>query len=234
MSPNTQHSYRDALRMLLPFISTRVGKELDLLEVCDISADVVRSFLTHVDEQRKVTIQTRNQRLAAIHSLARFIAELSPQHVAWYGGIRTVPSKERAVDSSRIWRNQKSKQCWPYPILPRLLAIGTTRCCCSCITRELGPVKQQACALLISTLARDQMEQRACASRGKEARYDTVLPGRTTAQEFARLIEGRFEKDRGVSESPWKTTHAVWHICDGEGLRRPSRQTCAVTSVKMR
>lgn len=93
MSPNTQHSYRDALRMFLPFIALRARKELDRLQVEDMSADAVRAFLKHIEEQRKVSIQTRNQRLAAIHSLARFIAELSPQHVAWYGGIRTVPFK---------------------------------------------------------------------------------------------------------------------------------------------
>jgi integrase/recombinase XerD len=96
MSLNTQHSYRDALKMFLPFIAVRARKELDCLEVQDMSADAVRSFLKHVEEQRKVSIQTRNQRLAALHSLARFIAELSPQHVAWYGGIRTVPFK-RAI-----------------------------------------------------------------------------------------------------------------------------------------
>src|SRR5437016_5844927 len=93
MSPNTQCSYRDALRLFLPFVAKRMGKELDRLEVQDLSPDTVRSFLKHVEEQRKVSVQTRNQRLAAIHSLARFIAERSPQHVAWYGGIRTVPFK---------------------------------------------------------------------------------------------------------------------------------------------
>jgi integrase/recombinase XerD len=93
MSPNTQHSYRDALRMLLPFIAERAGKQLDCLQVEDMSADAVRAFLMHIESQRKVSVQTRNQRLAAIHSLARFIAELNPQHVAWYGEIRTVPFK---------------------------------------------------------------------------------------------------------------------------------------------
>ena len=40
------------------------------------------------------SINTRNQRLAAIHALARFIAEHSPQHVAWAGEVRTVPFKK--------------------------------------------------------------------------------------------------------------------------------------------
>jgi site-specific recombinase XerD len=41
-----------------------------------------------------VSISTRKQRLAAIHALARFIAENSPQHVARAGEVRTIPCKK--------------------------------------------------------------------------------------------------------------------------------------------
>jgi len=43
---------------------------------------------------RKCGIATRNQRLAAIHALARFVAENSPEHIAWCGEIRSVPFKK--------------------------------------------------------------------------------------------------------------------------------------------
>jgi site-specific recombinase XerD len=39
-------------------------------------------------------VATRNQRLAAIRSLAHFISLHSPEHVAWYGRIRDVPFKK--------------------------------------------------------------------------------------------------------------------------------------------
>jgi integrase/recombinase XerD len=32
--------------------------------------------------------------LAAVHALARFVAEHSPEHIAWYGQIRSVPFKK--------------------------------------------------------------------------------------------------------------------------------------------
>jgi len=41
-------------------------------------------------------ITTRNQRLGAIHSLAKFIAMHSPQHVSWCTDIRNVPFKKIA------------------------------------------------------------------------------------------------------------------------------------------
>lgn len=94
LSHNTQQSYRDTLTMLLPFVADRAETPLDRLRVIDVSANRVRAFLTHLEQVRKVSISTRNQRLASIHALARFIAEHSPQHVAWAGEVRTVPFKK--------------------------------------------------------------------------------------------------------------------------------------------
>jgi integrase/recombinase XerD len=94
LSPNTQRSYRDTLALLLPIIAAQVHKPLDRLEVADLSAGHVRLFLAHLEQARGVSVATRNQRLAAVHSFARFIAECSPQHVAWYGEIRNVRFKK--------------------------------------------------------------------------------------------------------------------------------------------
>ena len=94
LSYNTQQSYRDTLTMLLPFVAEQANKPLDHLQVVDVSANRVRAFLAHLEQSRKVSISTRNQRLAAIHALGRFIAEHSPQHVAWAGEVRTVPFKK--------------------------------------------------------------------------------------------------------------------------------------------
>jgi site-specific recombinase XerD len=38
-------------------------------------------------------VATRNQRLAAIHSLARFVGLHSPEHIEWCGQLRTIPPK---------------------------------------------------------------------------------------------------------------------------------------------
>jgi site-specific recombinase XerD len=61
--------------------------------VIDVSSDVVRLFLQHLEESRKCGVATRNQRLAAVHSLARFIGLHSPEHIVWCGQLRTIPPK---------------------------------------------------------------------------------------------------------------------------------------------
>src|SRR3974377_1996346 len=70
LAQNTQRSYRDTLRLLLPAIARRARKTVDRLIVTDVSADRVRQFLIDLEERRGCTITTRNQRLAAIHALA--------------------------------------------------------------------------------------------------------------------------------------------------------------------
>ena len=94
LARNTQRSYRDTLRLLLPFAAARVRKKIDRLSVEDLSADCIRAFLLDVEEKRGCSAATRNQRLSAIHSLAHFIGMRSPEHVQWCGEIRAILFKK--------------------------------------------------------------------------------------------------------------------------------------------
>ena len=94
LARNTQRSYRDTFRLLLPTIARRARKPIDRLAVTDLSADRVRQFLIELEEKRGCAIVTRNQRLAAIHALASYIGLHAPELVEWCGQVRTVPFKK--------------------------------------------------------------------------------------------------------------------------------------------
>lgn len=94
LSINTQKSYRDALALLLPFVSDRLHKQVDRLTVVDLSSDVVRAFLANIEDDRNCSVATRNQRLSSIHSLARFIGVRSPEYVSWCSDVRSIPLKK--------------------------------------------------------------------------------------------------------------------------------------------
>jgi integrase/recombinase XerD len=94
LAPNTQRSYRDTLRLLLPFLARSARKGVDRLAVLDLSSERVRRFLAEVEEKRGCGVATRNQRLAAIRSLAQFIGLRNPEYVEWCGQIRTIPFKK--------------------------------------------------------------------------------------------------------------------------------------------
>src|SRR5581483_679422 len=94
LARNTQRSYRDTLRLLLPFVAQRARRPVDRLRVEDLTAERLRQFLAELEAKRGCGIGTRNQRLAALRSLAHFIGLNSPEHVAWCAAVRSVPFKK--------------------------------------------------------------------------------------------------------------------------------------------
>jgi len=96
LAHNTQKSYRDALQQFLPFIARAAHRQIERLRVEDVSPARARAFLQDLEKTRKCGIATRNQRLAAIRSFARFIGLRSPEHLEWSGQIRTIASKKIA------------------------------------------------------------------------------------------------------------------------------------------
>jgi site-specific recombinase XerD len=91
---NTQRSYRDMLTLLLPFLAQKRKKPVDRLTVVDLSPKLARLFLGQLEQKRRCQVTTRNQRLGALHALARFVGEHSPEHVDWCAQIRLIPYKK--------------------------------------------------------------------------------------------------------------------------------------------
>jgi integrase/recombinase XerD len=91
---NTQRSYRDCLALLLPFLASKVEQPIDRLTTEHLSVEHVGLFLRYLEETRHCAITTRNQRLAAIHSLPHFIGIHCPEQLAWCGEMRRIPFKK--------------------------------------------------------------------------------------------------------------------------------------------
>jgi integrase/recombinase XerD len=81
MSPHTVRSYRDAIVLLLQFLSSHVGRRVERLEIPDLTADRVIRFLKFLETDRHNGIATRNSRLGAIHVFARFLASERPEYL---------------------------------------------------------------------------------------------------------------------------------------------------------
>ena len=90
LARNTQQSYRDTIRLLILFVAAAQRKQVEALVIADVTADRLGEFLTHIEQARKCGVSTRNQRLAAVHALVRFIAQRNPEQLAWCAEICTV------------------------------------------------------------------------------------------------------------------------------------------------
>jgi site-specific recombinase XerD len=92
LSRNTITSYRDALHQLLTFAETK-GRSIDSLKIEEITDTLVCDFLLYLESTKCCLIQTRNQRLAAIHSFSKYVATSEPQYVYWYYKLKSIPIK---------------------------------------------------------------------------------------------------------------------------------------------
>jgi integrase/recombinase XerD len=99
MSRHTIRSYRDAMILFLKFAASDCKRGIEALELVHVTPDRVGRFLTFLERDRKNSIQTRNARLAAIHTFARFLIAENPQHMAALQQVLGIPFKRGARDS---------------------------------------------------------------------------------------------------------------------------------------
>jgi site-specific recombinase XerD len=92
-SHHTVCAYRDAWRQLLPFVAGRQGKTVSALDLQDITADEVIAFLQYLEDERRVSLRTRNCRLAAIRSFFSYAASREPAAAAQVSAILGIPLK---------------------------------------------------------------------------------------------------------------------------------------------
>lgn len=193
-SSNTQRSYRDTLAMLLPFISAQAGKPLDRLDVIDLSASWVRLFLVHLEQKRRVSVTTRNQRLAAIRSLARFVAERSPQHVAWYGEVKTVPFKK--TTRNLICYLEKSEVEALLAVPDCTTTTGQRNHALLLFLYNSGARASEAAGLAVADLDLTTTATPSVRILGKGMKERRCPLWRKTATELAQLVKGRSQRER--------------------------------------
>lgn len=93
MSIHTIYSYRDAILLFLRFICAQNKKSIEKLGFDDFTVKQVELFLGYLEKERHNQIATRNARLSALHTLARFIASEQPEWLEEMQRILGIPFK---------------------------------------------------------------------------------------------------------------------------------------------
>lgn len=92
-SAHTVAAYRDTFRLLLSFANKQLGKQPSELELEDLNAPFIATFLVHLEKVRANAVRTRNARLAAIHSFFRYAALGEPRCAAMIQRVLAIPHK---------------------------------------------------------------------------------------------------------------------------------------------
>ena len=98
-SPHTIASYRDTIRLLLTYASQRLGVEPSSLDLGQLDAPLIGTFLDHLETDRGCGARTRNTRLAAIRTFYRYCLVRHPEHAATIERVLQIGPKrhERAL-----------------------------------------------------------------------------------------------------------------------------------------
>jgi site-specific recombinase XerD len=130
-SPHTVASYRDTFRLLLGFVQHRTGITPAKLTIEDLNAVVIGAFLDHLEAERHNSARTRNNRLAAIHSLFAYAALRHPEHAALIQRVISIPAKRTDRQLVAFLTDDEVDALLAAPTATPGWAAATTRSCSS-------------------------------------------------------------------------------------------------------
>ncbi len=191
LARNTQVSYRDTLALLLPFASKHGGHAIDRMAVEDLTPPIVRKFLDHLEHDRQCSGVTRNQRLATIRSLARFIGMRSPAHVAWCAEIRATPFKKTAKTGIGYLEKAEMDALLAQP--DRRTPLGNRDHALLRFLYNSGARANEAASLTIDSLKLGTQSSARLHGKGNKFRTCPLWPA--TATSLSRLVVNRDKSD---------------------------------------
>jgi site-specific recombinase XerD len=191
LSHNTQASYRDTLTLLLPFASKHSGCAIDRMTVEDLTPAIVRKFLEHVESVRGCSGVTRNNRLAAVHSLAKFVGMRSPLHIAWATEIRAIPFKKTAKNLIGYLERAEMEALLKSP--DRRTELGDRDYAILLFLYNSGARADEAAGLLIRDLHLRAAPAVRILGKGNKHRLCPLWP--VTVSALSRLVAGRAETE---------------------------------------
>jgi site-specific recombinase XerD len=94
LSKNTIQSYADSLSLFLGFCESELHLKRERIEVTDISREHVERFLDWIENTRKVSVATRNNRRVALNGFFKYLQYLNPGYVLLCQQILSIPGKK--------------------------------------------------------------------------------------------------------------------------------------------
>lgn len=94
VSRNTIRSYRDTFKLLIKYCQEVRQITIERIALKDLSRELLTDFLQWLEVERKSSISTRNQRLAAIHSFFRYVQAEEPAGMLYFQKVIGIPTKQ--------------------------------------------------------------------------------------------------------------------------------------------
>jgi Site-specific recombinase XerD len=93
-STHTIASYRDTFKLFLIFCENEKNIKPEKIQISDIYKELIIEYLDWLETARGCSINTRNQRLAVLHSFFRYVQKESPENLYEIQKIMSLPYKK--------------------------------------------------------------------------------------------------------------------------------------------
>src|ERR1700722_9929285 len=100
-SSHTMASYSNTFQLLLQYAARCLKKSPSNIALNDLKARLITKFLNNLEQNRKISVRSRNVSLAAIHSFFKYLSYKSPTYGAQIQEVLAIPEKRvthRVVD----------------------------------------------------------------------------------------------------------------------------------------
>lgn len=96
-SKNTIYAYRDTFKLLFRYCESFRKIRIENICFSTLTRDFIKEFLDWLEGERKCSIATRNQRLAALHSFFRYVQSEEPECIYNFQQITSIPRKKEII-----------------------------------------------------------------------------------------------------------------------------------------
>lgn len=199
VSLHTIRSYRDALVLLLRFTANETKRPIEALGIADLNADRVGRFLKSLESERGNGIATRNARLAAIHTFARFLVAERPEHLESLQRVLGIPFK-RGAREAPIEYLEKTEVEALLASIDRASQSGQRDYALFALMFNTGARVQEILNLRVRDLRLDPPCQVRLQGKGNKVRLCPIWP--RTAQLLRELIQARHASDQDPADRP--------------------------------
>lgn len=113
-SKHTIRAYRDTFVLFIDYMQREHRISVDKLQLSDFNREIICSFLKWLEDERKNSISTRNNRLAAICSFCDYLSRKKPDRLATWQSIRSIKIRRKqtktmnylTIDGLKLLLNQ--------------------------------------------------------------------------------------------------------------------------------
>ncbi|MGH3786389.1 MAG: tyrosine-type recombinase/integrase [Pseudonocardiaceae bacterium] len=208
LRPASVRSYRDTIRLLLCFVAADKRSKITKLDIADLSFERVLGFLRYLEDERGNHIRTRNQRLAALHTLFDYVASREPEMLGVCQRVAAIPMKRAAPAATHFLERDEVERLFRH--LPGDGRLASRDRALLLFLYNTGARAQEVAELRAGHL--DLTDTAVVRLHGKGDKWRTCPLWQQTARLLAKLLDS--------SNTPPEADTPVFRSATGEPLTR--------------